>query len=77
MKTRPFRAALRFASVPQIVIDAALLVPETNVTPVVDPNVTFPCVTLSVTVSEVPTACASPTLIALPLPVENVSEVFS
>jgi hypothetical protein len=59
------------------VIEAELLDPDVNFNPVVVPNLSTPCVTLKVIESDVPDAVLSDTLIALPLAVENVSELFS
>ena len=67
------RAAFRFASVPVTIIDDEPLEPEVKVKPVIDPNVSLPSATASVSESDVPEAAASVTLIVP----ENVYEPFS
>ena len=57
-------------------MEADPFVPDENVKPVVEPNVSLPCVTVSFTVSELAVAAVSAMLIALELTVENVSEAF-
>jgi len=70
---RPFKAAFKFANVPVTVIEDEPLEPELKVSPVVDPRVSLPYVTDSVSESDAPEAAASVTLIVP----EKVSELFS
>ncbi len=74
---RPFRAALRLANVPCTVIDDELLAPDVMESPFVVTNVSVPLVTVSVSCSILLPALASVIEIALPLPLENTSAVFS
>ena len=77
MKVSPLRAALRLASVPLTVIEADLLAPETNFSPLVVASLSVPCVAVSVSVSTLPPASASATSIASPFADEKTSEEFS
>jgi len=69
-------AASRFDTVPLTVNEGVPLVPV-KVSPDVDARVRVPCETESVSESVLVPALASATLIALPLALENVSELFS
>ena len=71
------RSAFKFARVPVTVSDAELLEPDVIFNPEVEPNLSTPCETLKESESEVPDAALSVKLIALPLAVEKVSELFS
>ena len=65
------------ASVPVTVIDAELLEPDVKLNPVVEPNVSVPCVTVSTSDSDVAVAAPSVKVIALLLAVEKTSDTFS
>ncbi len=72
LNVRPLSAALRLASVPLIVIDAELLVPDENAIPLVLPKLSVPSVAVSVSGSTALPALTSAMLTAFLLAVEKV-----
>ena len=68
---------MRFVSVPLSVIEEDLLLPETNVIPVVDPVWIVPSVDVSVICCSPLPALTSATLIGLPFAVEKTNDPFS
>jgi hypothetical protein len=72
VNVRPLRAVLRLASVPLIVIDAELLLPEVNVIPFVLPKLSVPSVAVRVSGSTAPPAPPSAILTAFLLALEKV-----
>ncbi len=74
VNVRPLSAALRLASVPSIVIDADLFVPDENVIPVVVPNVSVPSTAVSVSGSTALPALTSEMLTAFLLAVEKTRD---
>jgi hypothetical protein len=73
----PFKAAFRLAIVPVALNEGEPLVPVVKLNPVVGPRVSLPCETDSESESELLPAAASITEIALLLPLEKTSEMFS
>jgi hypothetical protein len=71
------KAAFRLAIVPVAVNEGEPLVPVVKLNPVVGPRVSLPCETDSESESELLPAAASITEIALLLPLEKTSEMFS
>jgi hypothetical protein len=73
----PLRAAFKLATVPDTVNVAEPLTPVVKLNPVVEPRESFPCETDSERESALTPAAASVTEIALLLPLEKTSELFS
>jgi hypothetical protein len=73
----PLKAAFRLAIVPVAVNEGEPLVPVVKLNPVVGLRVSLPCETDSESESELLPAAASITEIALLLPLEKTSEMFS
>ncbi len=77
LEVTPLRAAFRLAIAPVTVDDGEPLVPVVKLNPVVELAVSLPCETDSESESELLPAAASITEIALLLPLEKTSEMFS